>query len=144
MKQGAWVALVFLLAPSPTASVRLSPLAPADGCGCSFTLRDGTTQPVFARDLDEDGAMIGVNGKAVRLTQVSFSEQRKVQGAISLGDRIRETLKGDGVNVAFEYEVTFVCAKDDEGCEVTEYKGALDVSVGKSHKTFMVKGACGC
>jgi hypothetical protein len=140
----AQVAIVLMLAASPSGSVQLSPLVPADGCGCSFTLRDGTDLPVFARDLDEDGATIGVNGKAIRLTQVSFSEERKVQGAISLGDRIKETLNGDGVNVAFEYEVTFVCPKDDESCEVTEYKGALDVSVGKTRKTFMVKGACGC
>jgi hypothetical protein len=129
---------------APVSPIRLTPLPPADGCGCTFTQRDRTDQPIFSRDLDEEGAMIGVNGRAIRLTRSSFEESRKVPGRISLGDMITEKLKGDGVSVALEYETTFVCPEDDEGCEVTEYCGTLEVSAGKNHRTFKVVGACGC
>ena len=136
--------LLIGLATTSKPPIRLTPLPSADGCGCTFSVLSAPDQTILSRDLDEDGAVIGVNGKAIRLTRSSFGEVHKVQGHITLGDKFNEVLKGDDVTVALEYKATFVCADDDEGCEVTEYLGTLRVSLGKSRQAFKVAGACGC
>lgn len=93
------------------------------GCGCSLyrNAADGRNQRhVFVQDMDEDEAIINLDGKNVRLRPVD-SGGPSPERALKVGDRSWETYAAGDVRVRIDYTVRSVCAPKDEGCEVTYY-----------------------
>ena len=127
--------------------IRLTALPESEvtgGCGCSFTLDDGTTQPVVWQGSDQVDASVGVNGEVVRTTRESHEELPKLPDRESVGDRFRQVQRFGELRVILDYETTWVCPENDEACEVTRYKGTLTVRRGKQRRSFKVRGDCGC
>jgi len=139
--------LSLALGGSGSEVIHLTPLPKAElegGCGCFFRTGDGSGQVVFAQDSDQNEASVGINGKVVRTTLESKDDKPKRTQGESVGDRFHQVQRLDDLRVTLDYETTWVCPENDEGCEVTRYRGTLTVIRGKQSRSFKVVGECGC
>jgi hypothetical protein len=143
----AFLFLSLVLGGSAAQEIRLTPLPQAEvggGCGCFFRTGEDPSQTVFAQDTDQADAVVGINGNVVRtMLQDSTEEPKEAEGE-SIGDRFHQVQFSGDVLITLDYETIWVCPDNDEGCEVTKYKGTLTVVRGKQSRSFRVVGECGC
>ena len=114
------------------------------GCGCWFSFpsksRKRLPGQVFSSDIDEETALMNIDGVDVELRLVRSTEPNKER----IGSRSTRTYVGAGVRVSAVYVTTRMCKPNDEDCEATEYDATVMVTKGARKQKIKLKGACGC
>jgi hypothetical protein len=112
--------------------------------GCSLQLpadqKKESQRYVFMSDLENDHAVINVDGKDLKLKPVSHREPK---GEPKKGDRSTFNYAGKETAVRVDFVATEVCSPNDEGCEATSYDATITVIRGLARQVVKVKGMCG-
>src|SRR5206468_917690 len=84
------------------------------GCGCSLTNTENAFL-FFSGIENHSPAIVRTEGERKELKWLSSTRRA---GRLKLGERFEQTY-GDGhLKLNLKYKTTFVCGKNDEGCEV--------------------------
>ena len=112
------------------------------GCGCGFSKsRNRFTPLIFSSDIDEETAIMNIDGVDIELRLVRSTEPKGKEG---VGSHLTRTYVAAGVRVFAAYVTTRMCKPNDEDCEATEYDATVAVTKGARKQTIKIKGACGC
>lgn len=115
------------------------------GCGCGFSFpsdsRKGLSPLIFSSDIDEETAVMNIDGVDMELRLARSTEQK---GKERIGSRSTRTYVAAGVRAFAVYVTTRMCKPNDEDCEATDYDATMTVTKGRRKQTIRLKGACGC
>lgn len=113
--------------------------APDDVCAC--TSRDGN-KPVYFLDAESEHPVVRLDGKKLLLDK---GKSTKPAERPRVGDTFFEEFSAGEVTFRFDHTLTFVCAPDDESCEVAKFSSTLTVKSGPVTRVYKnLKSACGC
>lgn len=114
------------------------------GCGCSVGTGRGNNfrTLVFSQLELKAPALVKVDGSLRQLLWVSSTEK---DGRPRVGDRFVKVYSDGELRLTLQHRTTFVCAENDEGCEVTRYR--VNATLEKDRQRIVMKnlyGDCGC
>jgi hypothetical protein len=114
------------------------------GCGCSVGTGGAANYKtlVFSGVEDRAPALVKVAGELRSLSWISSNEKAR---APRVGDRFTKVYSDGKLRLTLALRTTQVCAKNDESCEVTNYKVDAALEQGRDHRVLRaLSGDCGC
>lgn len=110
------------------------------GCACGVY---GLESEPLVFDADRASRpVLRVDGKLYRLEP---TRSNRPKAKPKKGDTFFEEYASGDLKVRLDRTVTFVCAPDDEVCEVTDYLVDVTLEQGGKKRTYRgLKGDCGC
>jgi hypothetical protein len=148
MAKKTWMLFVLLLCVAAAASAQQKRLIgnlqmkPGAACSGSFGFKGQSvysTKMIFYSSMgDETDTWMHIDGKDVRLRQISASEPTRpdAQGGEKVGSRTTEKYVGPGgIKVEILFRVAWLCAVNDPGCESIGYTATFKVRKGKRSQT---------
>ncbi|WIL19806.1 hypothetical protein [Geothrix sp.] len=139
-----------LMATAPPQGISIENLhsnEQTSGCGygyfLGYTNKEGQPE-VFAEDNipDNDGdrvCRIRVNGELHRVTFISRSGTTKMSGKGSIGGKFTEVWGDSSLKVTFHCTITAFLFGEE-----TDFQGLMILELGKSKRSFKVRGFLGC
>ena len=114
-----------------------------DPSTCSCTLRNAANEVLlFDEDLSAAHPRISVDGETLTLEQTRDTARK---GYPRVGDAFFTEYRVADLTVRIDWVVTYVCAKNDESCEVTLFDATLKLHKGRTTRYFKrLKASCGC
>ncbi|RZA04326.1 MAG: hypothetical protein EOP11_15365 [Proteobacteria bacterium] len=129
-------------------SLKLEPLSIEKdfegGCGCSVGRSHGENFQtlVFASFEERSPALVKLDGQVRSLPFSSSSEKAR---APRVGDRFTKVYSDGSLRLTLRHKTTAVCAKEDESCEVTNYRVDASLEQGRERRVLKsLEGDCGC
>ncbi|WP_293001531.1 hypothetical protein [Nevskia sp.] len=111
------------------------------GCGCGFYYpaeKKGAGSFIISWEL---------GGPAVMFTRGNLHKLQPaadIPYASALGEKQQVSLSSQQLSVAGTLTSVWVCPKDSEGCEVSEFTGPLTIEAGTIKSKIAVWVSCGC
>jgi hypothetical protein len=109
--------------------------------GCSWSASSSAVGRGFIYLAELDGSRTLMNIDGVDTDLKLIAEQGRL---LKVGDVLDREFKSGDISVRVHYKATWVCPKDSESCEVTEYSAIFDVSKGSRRQRVQASGGVGC
>lgn len=112
-----------------------------EGCSCSLSIRKNSNSYVFLSDYERKFAWMNIDGRDIKLSFVSTTQNQRANRAARKGDRFTDKWSARGVDIKIDYLVTAPMTQDKE---YVDYGVTITVTKDGKIQTTKASGNCGC